>query len=117
MEYKQINQKLGGTRTNRVYQFFGIVPPSRVATVKHKNAKEKKKSKVSFTGSMTPRGGKLTTSHLEREKKRKSGGTAGRGRKCPRLANVLFSASPLRSKGPSEDAADTRQTPSNVAPV
>lgn len=75
-EYKHIKQKLGGTHANRIFQFYGIAAPSRVAAAKHKNAEAKKKGKLPLTGSKTPKGGKLITSHLEQEKKQ-SGGKPG----------------------------------------
>jgi len=42
VEYKQLVEKLGGTRRNRVFSFFGINPPRREAEALVAEAKEKK---------------------------------------------------------------------------
>jgi hypothetical protein len=67
----------------------------------------------------TPEGGSggLATSRLEKEKKRKSGATPGRGWKCARFMKTLFSASPLQSKGDSKDAAEETPKPISDAPI
>ena len=42
VECKQLVDKLGGTRKNRVFSFFEIVPPRREAEVLLAEAEEKK---------------------------------------------------------------------------
>ena len=42
VEYKQLMEKLGGTRRNRVFSFFGINPPRREAEALLAEAEEKK---------------------------------------------------------------------------
>ena len=46
VEFKHLVDKLGGTRKNRVFSFFGIVPPRREAEVLLAEAKEKKQQKA-----------------------------------------------------------------------
>lgn len=113
-EYKQIKQKLGGRRTSRVFQLFGITAPSRAATTRHKNTEGKKKGKLPQARSGPDN---IETSLLEWEKKRKSGGTPGHGRKSCRTGEAWFTSSLLRSKGGSEDMADKSQTPVPAAPL
>ena len=45
VEYKQLVEKLGGTRRNRVFSFFGITPPRREAEAVVVEAEEKKQQK------------------------------------------------------------------------
>jgi hypothetical protein len=42
VEYKQLVEKLGGTRRNWVFSFFGINPPRREAEAAMAEAEEKK---------------------------------------------------------------------------
>ena len=42
VEFKQLMEKLGGTRRNRVFSFFGINPPRREAEALLAEAEEKK---------------------------------------------------------------------------
>ena len=42
VEYKQVVEKLGGTRRNQVFSFFGINPPSRKAEAAMAEVEEKK---------------------------------------------------------------------------
>ena len=42
VEYKQLVEKLGGNRRNRVFSFFGITPPHREAEAVMAEAEEKK---------------------------------------------------------------------------
>jgi hypothetical protein len=100
VEYKQLVEKLGGTRKNRVFSFFGIVPPHREAEVLLAEAKEKKQQK--------PTVGAGATIVLENKKRR--GSAAGTGAaKHPRLLESLLGVSPLQSKGDSEDDVEEEE--------
>ena len=48
VEYKQLMEKLGGTRRNRVFSFFGIKPPRREGEAVLAEAKEKKQQKAAM---------------------------------------------------------------------
>ena len=45
VEFKQLMEKLGDTRRNRVFNFFRIDPPRREAEAMLEEAKEKKQQK------------------------------------------------------------------------
>ena len=69
VEYKQLMEKLGGTRRNRVFSFFGIDPPRRNAEAVLAEAEEKKQQKAAGCAG--------TTSALEKKKRRgKAAGTS-----------------------------------------
>ena len=96
VEYKQLVEKLGGTRKNQVFSSFGIVPPRREAEALLAEAQEKKQQKAT--------GGVGTTIVLEKKKQR--GGAAGAGAaKRPKVLESLLGMAPLQSKGDSEDDA------------
>ena len=61
IEFKQLMEKLGGTRRNRVFRCFGINPPRREAEAVVAEAEEKKQQKAA--------GGVGATSALEKKKR------------------------------------------------
>ena len=107
-EHVLLMAKLGGTRNNWVFAFFGIKASRRAAEARLIKAEEKKKAKEAAA----PRGGK-TTGTLEKKKQRTSGGRA-RVTKRPRLMETLFSEFPLHSKGDSE--AEVGSSEDSAAP-
>ncbi|RLM56159.1 hypothetical protein C2845_PM10G11420 [Panicum miliaceum] len=105
-EYKAILQKLGGTRTNRVFRAFEIEAPPSITATRHQAAKEKWKLKKE-TQEMKAVGGAPVTAQLE-QKKRKLGAKAGGPSKRTRVVDILFGASsPLTAKENVEDALST----------
>jgi hypothetical protein len=94
VEFKQLVEKLSGTRRNRVFSFFGINPPYREAEAVLAKAEEKKQQKAA--------GGASATGTLEKKKRQgKAAGTSAS--KCPKLLELIFSLGTLQSKGDSED--------------
>ena len=69
VEFKHLVDKLGGTRKNRVFSFFGIVPPRREAEVLLVEAKEKRQQKAAVGAGAT----------IVLEKKKLRGSAAGVG--------------------------------------
>ncbi|RLM57967.1 putative retrotransposon protein [Panicum miliaceum] len=115
-EYKAIFQKLGGTRTNRVFQALGIEAPRRVAALNHQAAEEKKLKKEKAQGA-TVADGTSTNAHLEK-KKRKLGPKTSGPPKWTRIADILFGAySLLKAKGDSEDTGDEEAGPLATPPL
>ena len=96
VEFKQLLEKLGGTRGNRVFSFFGIDPPSREAKVMLAEAEAKEKNQQKAGG------GAGATIVLD--KKNRRGKTAGASAaKRSRLLESILGPDPLQSKGDSED--------------
>ena len=80
VECKQLVEKLGGTRRNRVFSFFGIDPPRRNAEAVLAEAEEKKQQKSAGCAG--------TTSALEKKKWR---GKAA-GESAPKRPKLLDSS-------------------------
>ena len=93
-EYDLLLAKLGGTRKNRVFRFFKIEAPQRVAEARLADQRKKKDAGAA------PRGGgsSAATIVLEKRKKRKGGSSSGASKR-PKLLDQILSGSPLRSKG------------------
>ena len=90
VEYKQVVEKLGGTRWNRVFSFFIINPPRREAEAVMAEAEEKKQQKEKQKAA----GGVGATSALEKKKRRgKAGGACAPKR--PKLLESIFASEPL----------------------
>jgi hypothetical protein len=101
VEYKQLVEKLGGTRRNRVFSFFGINPPCCEAETAMVEAEEKKQQREQ----QMVAGGAGASSALEKKKQQgKAGGASAPKR--PKLLESIFASEPLQAKGDSEDDVD-----------
>ena len=81
VEYKQLTEKIGGIRRNRVFSFFGVDPPRCGAEAVLVEAEEKKQQKAA--------GGAGATSALEKKKGRgKAAGTSAA--KCPKVLDTIL---------------------------
>jgi len=90
VEYKQVVEKLGGTRRNQVFSFFGINPPSRKAEAAMAEVEEKKLQREQQKAA----GGVGAISVLEKKKRQgKAGGTGAPKR--PKLLESIFASEPL----------------------
>jgi len=119
VEYKQLVEKLGGTRRNRVFSFFGINPPHCEAEAVVAEAEEKKQQKEQQKAA----GGVGATSALEKKKRRGKAGGA-RAPKRPKLLESIFASEPLQVKVGFEDDVEVehreeppRQSPAALAPI
>jgi hypothetical protein len=88
-EHTLLESKLGGTRNNRVFAFFGTEAPRHVADARLAGAEGKKKTKGEPTGvaggkpKKTSKGSGSTTGALEKKKRRgEDGGTWLKKRSC-----------------------------------
>ena len=119
VEYKQLVEKLGGTRRNRVFSFFGINPPRHEAETAMVEAEEKKQQREQQKDA----GGAGATSALEKKKQRgKAGGASAP--KHPKLLESIFASKPIQAKGNSEDNVDVvdceeppRSSPAAATPI
>ncbi|RLN41122.1 hypothetical protein C2845_PM01G44620 [Panicum miliaceum] len=109
-EYRSVLRMLGGTRVNRVFQFFHLEAPARAASLKHHEAEERKKTKATLVAKTAEALGRNPTAALDKRKR----GAEPKGSvksKHPCLASVLAPSLPLRSCGASEDAGSVVVAP------
>ena len=108
VEYKQLTEKLGGIRRNRVFSFFGVDPPRRGAEAVLVEAEEKKQRKAA--------GGAGATSALEKKKRRGKAAGASTTR-CSKLLGTILGPDVLRSKGDSKDDMGEEEHREDPPPV
>jgi len=104
-----IESKLGGTRNNRVFAFFGIEVPRRAAEARLAGAEGKKKAKGEPSGvtegKCKTKGGSSTGAL---EKRKQSGkGSGAHLKKRSRLIDTVLAQSPLCGKGNSEEKVES----------
>jgi hypothetical protein len=105
VDYKQLVEKLGGTRRNRVFSFFGINPPRREAEAVVAEAEEKKQQKEQQKAAE------------KRKRRGKVGGASAPKR--PKLLESIFASEPLQAKGNSGDDVEVehREEPARQSPI
>lgn len=108
-EYKNVLMYHGGVRTNRVFYALGIEAPLRVASLRHRTAKEKKKSKKMMMAVTAP-----STKRIESKEQKLISGASGTSKRS-RAKDILFGAiSLLKAAGDSEDDGEVDCSPLTV---